>query len=481
MSWGTCSRRWMFRAAGFGLLGCVACAPAAAPAAAAEPAPKIDSAAAPRPGDAPQPAPAAAKPAAPADKAPSSASAFDALRPEIRAAAETFQKGQVDEALKLLTEAAAANPDLAPGTVTLSHFYAQAGQVAAARRMLERAVVEFPDDPQAYVALAEYSVGDGGLMAAELLLRRAQELLTPFDKSIERKRALGPQILAGLATVAERRGDFATAQKYLESWVALEPKSINVHQRLGRVFFQARKPEQALKEFALVNKLDEKFLPEASLAMLYQAVGDVESASQWMSAALKARPLDAPTQIAAGHWALQAENYEQARDRANAALQLAPDSVDAKFLRGLVGLFLHDYADAEKYLQAALKQDPSSFAVSNNLALALAQQDDEAQRKRGLEYAQLNVQRHPRSAEAFATLGWALYRLGQRERAEQALANAAAAGRVEPDTAYYMARLAVDRGQKDYARQMLQAALRSTAPGAMRHDAAQLLQELGEK
>lgn len=434
-----------------------------------------------------QPAAAAGEPAAAAaDKLPAATPAAEApaapevetSHPELGPAIELFRANKTGEALKALRELAAKDADLPPPMVVLAELYARSGQLNMAKLAYERAVVEAPKDPQAYQALGAFAVNEGSIAAGNLLLERALELLDSLAKNSLRHGPLELQILLGLSAVAEARQDWPAAQKRLETCLEKNPDDLSLRQRLGRVLWARQQPQQALAQFKLVAKVDKQFLPEASLAMLYQSSGSHAEAARWMAEALKARPLDPHTQVAAGQWAIQAGEYEQARDHAQAAIQLAPDLLDAKLLRGLVALFGADYPVAQHYFELALKQAPRDFAASNNLALALAQQDEEDKRKQALDYAQVNVQRFPRQAEAFATLGWALYRLGRLDAAEQALHSAASLGRVEPDTAYYMARVALDRHQTAQARQLLEAAMGMHAPAMTRAAAGELLEKL---
>jgi Flp pilus assembly protein TadD len=109
----------------------------------------------------------------------------------------------------------------------------------------------------------------------------------------------------------------------------------------------------------------------------------------------------------------------------------------------------------------------------------LVNQDDEAKKRRGLEYAQIDVRVFPDQSEAFSTVGWALYRLGRIDEAEANLRKAATMPRPSPDTFYFLARTMVDRGRKDEAKMVLQVqALKSPVPFLMRKEAESLMEEL---
>ena len=79
----------------------------------------------------------------------------------------------------------------------------------------------------------------------------------------------------------------------------------------------------------------------------------------------------------------------------------------------------------------------------------MIEQDDAAKQSRGLQLADVNALQFPRSAEVVATLGWALYRAGRLDQAEQKLRAAVTGGRTTPDIAYFLARVLADKGQTD--------------------------------
>ena len=146
---------------------------------------------------------------------------------------------------------------------------------------------------------------------------------------------------------------------------------------------------------------------------------------------------------------------------------------------GLIALYQKDYAQAAAFFQKIVDQSPSNFQAINNLALALVHQGP-ADKKRALEYAQMNAQRASNHPDAFATVGWVLYQLGRSTEAEAAFRKALDLGKGQSsaDLAYYLARIATDRKRYDEARKALDAALRSPQPFIQRPAAEQLAEEL---
>jgi Tfp pilus assembly protein PilF len=411
---------------------------------------------------------------------PSAGGAAASQQPqEVNEAIAKFKSMDFDGALASLKAAVAKNRDLPPAQVIMANLYAQVNRPVDARMSLERAVMEEPADPEAYVILAQAALQDRRVTEADLLLTYAKSLLDQFEKSPARKKNIQVAALAGLDAVSEARGDWGTAKKYLQDWLALDKDNSVAHQRLAGVLFQQKDPSKALEELKSAKNVDPKVLtPEATLAILYENSGDHERATQWMDTALKLAPKDFATQMAASQWAAQTSQFDLAKTYADAALGLKPDALDAKLILGVIDLLLKDYPSAEKQFESALVQSPSNFAASNNLALALCEEPSTDKKTKALEYAVMNVRQYPKQAEAFSTLGWVYYKLGRLDEAEQSLQTAISGGTLSPDTAFYLAKVLVDRDKpegKKAAKQLLEAAVKTKALFSMRKDAQALL------
>ena len=209
------------------------------------------------------------------------------------------------------------------------------------------------------------------------------------------------------------------------------------------------------------HKTDPKnvLTPEAILGQFYEQYGDHKNAEKWMGYALEAAPEDLPTRLLVGQWALQTSRepgqLDVAKKNAEKAMQIDPKSSKSQMLRGVVALFQKDYGVAEDCFGNALLQSPKNTDASNNLALVLCEQSDDAKKDRALQYADENVRLSNRSPQSLSTYGWVLYRLGRRDAAEQVLTSVAQAGPMSPDLAYYLAQVYYDRDRKTDAKTCL--------------------------
>ncbi|MGD0381876.1 MAG: tetratricopeptide repeat protein [Thermoguttaceae bacterium] len=402
---------------------------------------------------------------------------------EISDALARFKDRDIDGTVKSLEAAVKKNPDLPPVYVLLAQIYSQANMPQGVLQALEKGVQNTPDDPEAYVILAQVALRDRRITEAELLLTKANLLLPKLEKNPKRKDALAPSVVGGLAQVYQDREDWATAKKYLEQWLKLVPKNAQALQQLASVLFKQKDAEGALAKLKEAKAADAKALtPEAILALYYQQSGDKDNAKKWMATALTKATDDLNTQLVAAQLSLENGQLEEAQNRAAAALRIDMTSLDAQIIRGLVALFQKDYRAAERYFEGAHLKSPGNFAASNNLALALAEQKDEAKKRRALEFAQNNVQQYQKTAngvEAASTYGWVLYKLGQLDEADKALTAAVSTGQsFTPDTAYYMAVVASEKNRKEEAKTLLKAAAKSTSPFTMKQEATALLEQL---
>jgi Tfp pilus assembly protein PilF len=198
-----------------------------------------------------------------------------------------------------------------------------------------------------------------------------------------------------------------------------------------------------------------------------------------MIKALNENPWDLKTRLRAAQLSFEDGHLDEAKKQAENALQIDPKSFEAKNLCGVIALFQKDYKAAERYFESIHLQSPQRFPASNNLALALAEQNDDAKKQQALQLAETNVRLYPKVPEVYSTYGWVLYRAGRLDEAERALRTAVSGGNHSADTAYYLARVLADRGGHDAeARQLLESALKTSAPFAQRDEANELLTKL---
>jgi len=399
--------------------------------------------------------------------------------PALEEAVARFRVRDFDGALAAFREAVKQNPDHPPAEVFMADMFTAANDPAAARGWLERAVFQHPNDPQAYLALADANLREGRVVEAYMLFNSGARRVEVMPAESARKKQLQEHAYRGLAAVAETRREWPTAQRFLEAVLRVAPKDALLTQRLGRAVFFQGKPGDAMKHFNAARALDAKLLsPEALMGQLYEQAGDRENAARYMTLATKAHPNDLNTCLAVAHWALGAGNLPLARQQADAARKLDAESLAALSASGSVALSMQDCEQAQRYYEAVVAKAPNDFTAANGLILALCEQDSPEKKNLALQYAQGNLRNHPRSTEAAATLGWVLYCLGRAKEANSVFGQVVLAGDLSPNATYYIARVAVQQGNNEQAKRLLEVALKEKTHFAKRTDAEALLAQL---
>ncbi len=397
---------------------------------------------------------------------------------EIIDAIKRFESGNADGAFELLKTAAAQHPQLAPARVMLANLYLSDNQRAAGLKQLELAVVENPDDPEAHLIFGDIALFERRLSDAAVQFDAGRSLLAKYTADADRKAALTAQCYLGLAHVAELRGQWDSAQKQISQLLELQPHNTVARQRLAETLVAVGKTDEGLAQLQAAVQADSKLPPAPSLmADIFQRLGKPADVEKWLRLATKEAPGDLRPRVSLGRWLLSEGEIEQAANEFAAAEKLDPKSIDAKLGIGACARYLHDDAKARKYLQDVLEQSPGNFLASDQLALVLADQSTAEDLKRSLELALANAHSSPQSSEAEATLGYVYYRMGKLDDAAQHL-RASAHGSISRDSAYFMARVALDQGNRDDGARLLRQAIDGKGPFAHATDATRLLGQL---
>jgi tetratricopeptide (TPR) repeat protein len=404
------------------------------------------------------------------------------LPEQVRRAIAAFQRGDRDGALRWLQRAHEETPDLAPAEIMLANMYFSNDQFVQGREILEQASVQYPEDPEPHLIFGDLAWRERRLSDAQLQYEHGKQLTADFTGSAKRRAQLEVRALAGLANVAEARGEFQAAHELFTALLQLEPQHAQARYRSGVVLFALSRPDEALAEFREATKLLEGAPPAPlMLAELYGRAGDAEQLHHWIEQAIGEAPQDIRPLLAMARWQLELRNDPQAAAEAcDRAARLDSESSELQLLRGMIAWSRGDLAEAEKVLETVVFRQPENVTASCYLAAVLAEHDDPDRRRRALELVQLVAATHPGTGDTAAAMGWVAYQLGNLEQAEQQLQHAAAAAGAGRDTNYYLARTLYRRGQIAMAQQALEQAL--AAEGLFIHltEARTWQQQLGE-
>jgi tetratricopeptide (TPR) repeat protein len=452
-----------------------------------------------------QPALSTSGSAAPAAKQPESA--------EMEKAVQFLNQRNVKDAFPHLVKASEENPKLPSAYVMMYHFLRQVNQGNAARSFLEQAVLETPSDPEPWVLFGEIALGDKRLAESEIDFAKANQLLKTYANEAH-KPMVQQQALSGMASVAESRQRWELAQQRLEDYLKNSPDDLVAWQRLARAKFWQKNVTAAFQDLTKAKKIDventtkdpthkarEQMLPPYAIIAQYydvyeRAPGKYVKSTNAESAfktALQRAPDDLNLRAVVAVWALENGELPLAKEQAKEALRIEkadmqlppnqrryPNSTVGRMLSGFVAIWDKKWADAQSNFQDILVEAPNDFAAKNNLALALAEQDDKLLKDRALEHAQANFtanKDNERGIEAASTLAWVYFRLERFELATQVmeLVGQKTGGQfTNPDTITYVAYIMNHNGLKYKAKQVLEGILSSGKPFSMKPEAQKL-------
>jgi tetratricopeptide (TPR) repeat protein len=398
---------------------------------------------------------------------------------ELEQATISFQGADFETCLKQLGQAVRAHPELPPAHALFAELASRNNQVTLVRPALERASAEDPAHPEVFLLFGDLALREGRWTDAAVQFEKATALASAPRWTAPQRAYFDRRCLQGKAAVAEGREDWKAAKAALDDWLKLEPADALARQRLGKALFGLGQYDDAYQELQRATRDDAALEPAPiSMVLLYTGAGDFKKAEEWMGYAVKTAPDSLGVRMGRAAWLLDRDRALEAQADAEAAARIDPRSPGPRRLLCLAARARKDVARAEPILEALDRESPGDTWVRNELALVLAEQADDAKRRRALELAESNARRNPNDPDAMATLGTVYYRLHRFDQAEPLLQAVVASGRGSSDTAYVLARVSSDRGHPEAAPALLKAALASPGFFAFRNDARQWLDRL---
>ena len=402
--------------------------------------------------------------------------------PEIEKAIQRFRNGDAEGTLDFLKQAKEKYPKLPPVYVILAKLQVMAQNTQGAYNLLELQVAEDPTDPEAYLLLADQAFAGNRTAEAEALFEKAEPIVKAFTTNDKRKRDMEIRVLAGKAAVQERRGKWDKALELLKQWVATDPDNAMSHARLGVTQFRLDKAKEAFNEFTKARQLNPEMPhPYASLGQLFTQADDMENARKSFERAYAEDKKDPNTVRSYAEWLMQQEQLDKAQEVAGELRKLTPDAPLAVLLDGVVALMKNQNDRAEEAFMKVLSLEPGNARATDLLALLLIESADKADHDRALRYADSNAKLYQNNSQANITKAFVLYKLGRMNEAEEPL-KIGARGQLQTDSAYLIAKIMADQGQKDKARQALEQVLnQKQGLFIFRKQAKELLDELSKE
>ncbi len=372
----------------------------------------------------------------------------------------------LDDAVALVERGHAAEPNLVRITVTLGDLYIRSGQ------------------PQKALDLAQNEKGANASStdilslkaAAYLALGQRKEARDTYNNILKQD----PSVVGArrqLVALLIEAGEFETARNVLQAGIANDPRNYQLYQDFAMVDLKSTGMDAALATADRLQSQDREF------PAIHALKGDIYMASnrpQDAANAYKDAFNSAPSSLLATRYSaalLRAGQPDEATRVLLDWLGKHSDDMVATEQVAEIAIAQHKLDDAERFLQAVLKQKPHDAVALNNLAWVYQQlgKDDQAQALARQAYI---LSPNPQTAD---TLGWILASTGKSQEAVPLLRQATGdVTTADPRIVYHYAVALKDAGNKDEAKKNLEAVVANKADFKEKVEAQKLLDDMAK-
>ncbi len=336
--------------------------------------------------------------------------------------------GQADAALEQYKVIADANPEDAQTYVRIAEIYRKQGKFDLALDNLKKAEsmvqdsVEVPYNIAAiYQAQGRY---DEAVPIMRDLLKKSEKPEGKYSNGEKSNRAV---FLERLGTIYRDQGNNASANETFLEIVALGGDD-NIERGYQQIIDTWREAKEWPKALDAAKEAVQR-LPSTQLKMvlaLQQAdMGEADTALKDVRGMLKGNADDREVYLTLAQMNTRLRRFSDAEQALDKAEQLSTKTEDKEYVWFLRGAnFERDkrYPEAEEQFKKVLASDPEHASALNYLGYMLADQNMKLEEAFG--YIKRAVDLDPTNGAYLDSLGWAYFRLGKYELAEENLLKA---------------------------------------------------------
>ena len=339
--------------------------------------------------------------------------------------------GQTDAALEQYKVIADANPEDAQTYVRIGEIYRKQGKYDLALDSLKKAESMVPDLLEApYEMAAIYQAQgryDEAIPIMRDLLKKSEK---PDGKYSNGERSNRAVFLERLGMIYRDQGNNQAANATFREIVALGGDE-NIERGYQEIIDTWREAKEWQKATDAAKEAVQKLPSSRDLKMVLAAqqadMGDADKALKDVRAMLKgnANSDDRQVYITLAQMYTRLRRFSDAEQALDKAEQLSSKSDDKEyvwFLRGSTFEREKRYAEAEEQFKKVLASDPEHASALNYLGYMLA--DQNMKLEEALGYIKRAVDLDPANGAYLDSLGWAYFRLGKFELAEDNLLKA---------------------------------------------------------
>jgi tetratricopeptide (TPR) repeat protein len=348
----------------------------------------------------------------------------------IRGLAENLlNDGQIDASLDQYKVIAAANPEDAQTYLRISEIYRRQGKYDEALDSLKKAEAMVPDALEVpyniavvYEAQARY---DEAVKILQDLLKKTEKAESSYSQADRNNRGI---FMERLGMVYRDQENYPAAVEVFRQMIALgEDNARSGYQNIIDTYRDAKQWSQAT---ATAKEAVQKLPNDRELRMVLDAQladnGDPEKPLADVRSMLKGTPEDRDVYLRLAIMYTRLKRFSDAEEALNKAEQLSTKPDDKEyvyFLRGDTYEHEKKYDEAEAQFKKVLLITPQSAAALNYLGYMNADRD--VRLEESLNYIKTAVSLDPTNGAYLDSLGWAYFKLGKYDLAEENLTKAA--------------------------------------------------------
>jgi len=348
----------------------------------------------------------------------------------IRGLAENLlNDGQSDAALEQYKVIADANPEDAQTYVRIAEIYRKEGKFDLALDNLKKAESMVQDSVEVPYNIASIYQAEGrydeAIPIMKDLLKKSEKPDGAYSGAAKSNLAV---FLERLGTIYRDQGNYQAANETFHQMIALGGDE-NVERGYQQIIDTWREAKEWQKATDVAKEAVQKVPNSRDLKMVLAAqqadMGETDKALKDVQALLKGDAEDRQVYITLAQMNTRLHRFsdaEQALDKAEQLSTKEEDKAYVWFLRGSTYERQKRYPDAEEQFKKVLASDPTHASALNYLGYMLA--DQNMQLEEALGYIKRAVDLDPANGAYLDSLGWAYFRLGKYDLAEENLLKA---------------------------------------------------------
>ena len=338
--------------------------------------------------------------------------------------------GQTDAALEQYKVIADANPEDAQTYIRIAEIYRKQGKYDTALENLKKAEtmvqdsIEVPYNISA-IYQAQGRFDEAAQVMKDLLKKSEKSDAGTYSQSEKTNRIV---FLERLGTIYRDQGNNQAALEIFRQMIALGGDD-NVERGYQQIIDTWREAKDWQKATDAAKEATQKLPNSRDLKMVLAAqqadMGNPDLGLKSVQALLKGGPEDRAVYITLAQMNTRLKRYSDAEQALDKADQLSTKQDDKEyiwFLRGSTFERQKRYADAEVQFKKVIASDPQHAMALNYLGYMLADQNTRLDEAFGYIKHALDID--PTNGAYLDSIGWAYFRLGKFEMAEESLVKA---------------------------------------------------------